>query len=209
MKQRGILTVVSGFSGVGKGTMVAELLKKYPQQYAVSVSATTRAPRVGERDGVHYFFLTDEKFQEMIAEDQLLEYAGYVSKYYGTPKEYVMNKLDQGIHVILEIEIQGAMKIKEQFPDTLMVFIIPPSAAILRERLEGRGTETAEVIEARLRRAAEEAEGMDAYEYVITNDVLAESVEELHRLIQSNSNATFRNLTKIQNMKEEIQNFAK
>jgi len=209
MKQRGILTVVSGFSGVGKGTMVAELLKKYPQQYAVSVSATTRAPRVGERDGVHYFFLTDEKFQEMIAEDQLLEYAGYVSKYYGTPKEYVMNKLDQGIHVILEIEMQGAMKIKEQFPDTLMVFIIPPSAAILRERLEGRGTETAEVIEARLRRAAEEAEGMDAYEYVITNDVLAESVEELHRLIQSNSNATFRNLTKIQNMKEEIQNFAK
>ena len=160
MNQRGILVVVSGFSGSGKGTLMKALLEKY-DNYALSISATTRQPRAGEENGREYFFVTKEQFQEMIREDQLIEYAQYVDNYYGTPKAYVEKQMDAGKDVILEIEIQGALKVKEQFPETLLVFIMPPSAEELKRRLVGRGTETEEVIQSRLERAVKESGGIE------------------------------------------------
>ena len=156
MNQRGILIVVSGFSGAGKGTLMKELMKRYEETYALSVSATTRNPREGEVDGREYFFKTTEEFEKMIAKEELIEYARYVENYYGTPRTYVEQQLEAGKDVILEIEIQGALKVKERFPDTLLLFVTPPSAKELRRRLVGRGTETMEVIESRLERAVEE-----------------------------------------------------
>ena len=157
---KGVLTVVSGFSGAGKGTVMKRLLEKY-ENYALSISVTTRKPREGERDGIEYFFRTREEVEAMIQEDQLLEHAEYVGNYYGTPRFYVEDMLSQGKNVILEIEIQGAMKIKEKIPEAVLVFVTPPTIEELRSRLTGRGTETADVIASRLRRAAEESEGMN------------------------------------------------
>lgn len=185
MKHRGILVVVSGFSGAGKGTLMKELLRQYPERYALSVSATTRSPRKGEQDGREYFFKTKEEFERLIGEDALIEYARYVDNYYGTPKAYVEEQLAAGKDVILEIEIQGALKVKEQRPDTLLLFVAPPSAPVLKERLTGRGTETMDVIESRLRRACEEAEGMESYDYLMINDELQECVELMHSVIQA------------------------
>lgn len=154
MKEKGILIVVSGFSGSGKGTIMRELLKKY-DNYALSVSATTRVPRPGEEEGREYFFKSTEEFEKMIAKDELIEYARYVDNYYGTPRVYVEEQLEAGKDVVLEIEIQGALKVKEKFPDTLLLFVTPPSAQELRSRLVGRGTETMDVIEYRMSRAKE------------------------------------------------------
>ena len=164
LEKKGILVVVSGFSGSGKGTIMKELLKKYPEQYALSISATTRQPREGETDGVEYFFKETKEFEQMIADGELLEYAQYVDNYYGTPKAYVEKQLADGKDVILEIEIQGALKVKKQFPQTLLLFVTPPSAEILKERLIGRGTEDMEIINKRLSRACEEAEGIENYD---------------------------------------------
>ena len=133
-KKKGILIVVSGFSGAGKGTLMKRLLEDY-DDYALSVSATTRSPRPGEEDGREYFFKSVEEFEKMIAQDELIEYAKYVNNYYGTPKEYVMQQLEEGKDVILEIEIQGALKVKEKYPDTLLLFVTPPGARELKERL--------------------------------------------------------------------------
>ena len=174
MKRRGILIVVSGFAGSGKGTLMKELLAQF-DNYALSISATTRKPRGTEVHGVGYFFKTTEEFEKMIAQDELIEYANYVGNYYGTPKAYVEEQLENGKDVILEIEIQGALKVKEQFPETLLLFVTPPNAKILKERLVGRGTETMEVIEKRMRRAAEEAEGIPAYDYILIKDDLDEN----------------------------------
>lgn len=146
MADSGLLIVISGFSGSGKGTIMKELIRRYPEKYALSISATTRQPREGEQDGREYFFKTKEEFLSMIEHNELLEHAQYVGNYYGTPKAYVQQQLQAHKHVILEIEIQGALKIKEQFPQTLLLFVTPPSAEILKERLTGRGTETEEVI---------------------------------------------------------------
>ena len=153
MADSGLLIVISGFSGSGKGTIMKELIRRYPEKYALSISATTRQPREGEQDGREYFFKTKEEFLSMIEHNELLEHAQYVGNYYGTPKAYVQQQLQAHKHVILEIEIQGALKIKEQFPQTLLLFVTPPSAEILKERLTGRGTETEEVIHSRLSRA--------------------------------------------------------
>ncbi|MDY3714527.1 MAG: guanylate kinase, partial [Blautia sp.] len=136
MSDRGMLAVVSGFSGAGKGTLMKRLLEKY-DCYALSVSATTRAPRDGEEHGREYFFHTKEEFEELILQDALIEYAKYVDNYYGTPKSYVEKQLEAGKDVILEIEIQGALKVKEKLPDTLLLFVTPPSAEELKRRLEG------------------------------------------------------------------------
>nr|WP_296262869.1 guanylate kinase [uncultured Merdimonas sp.] len=204
MDKKGILIVVSGFSGAGKGTIMKELLKKYEQKYALSVSATTRAPRPGETEGREYFFRSVEEFEKMIAKEELIEYAKYVDNYYGTPRAYVEEQLDAGKDVILEIEIQGALKVKEKFPQTLLLFVTPPSAAELKRRLVGRGTETPEVIENRMNRAAQEAEYMERYDYLIVNDVLEECVEEMHQIIQGEHRRGFRNITFMEQMKEEL-----
>ena len=203
MDERGILIVVSGFSGSGKGTIMNEIMRKY-DNYALSVSATTRNPRPGETDGKEYFFKTVEEFEKMIAKDELIEYARYVDNYYGTPRAYVEEQLDAGKDGILEIEFQGALKVKEKFPDTLLLFVTPPTAEELRRRLVGRGTETMDVIDFRMKRAKEEALGMDRYDYLIINDVLEDCVREMHQIIQGEHRRSFRNRTFIEHMKEEL-----
>lgn len=203
MDHQGILVVVSGFSGAGKGTLMKELLKRY-DNYALSISATTRAPREGEKDGKEYFFVSKEQFEKMRDEQKLIEYTQYVNHYYGTPKEYVEQKMAEGKDVILEIEIQGALKVKKRFPDALLLFVTPPSAEELRKRLVGRGTETLEVINARLARAAEEASGMEAYDYLLVNDDLDRCVEEMHNLIQLQHRKTCYHLDFLSRMREEL-----
>lgn len=203
MSEQGILVVVSGFSGAGKGTLIKAMLEKH-HNYALSISATTRAPRQGEEDGREYFFVTREKFEEMIREGQLIEYAQYVENYYGTPRQYVFQQMADGKDVILEIEIQGALKIKERFPDALLLFVMPPSADELKRRLVGRGTETMEVIDQRLHRAAEEAEGMTSYDYILINDKVDTCVDAMHQLIQAQHRRVSGNLDFIQQMKSEL-----
>ena len=203
MSEQGILVVVSGFSGAGKGTLIKAMLEKH-HNYAFSISATTRAPRQGEEDGREYFFVTREKFEEMIREGQLIEYAQYVENYYGTPRQYVFQQMADGKDVILEIEIQGALKIKERFPDALLLFVMPPSADELKRRLVGRGTETMEVIDQRLHRAAEEAEGMTSYDYILINDKVDTCVDAMHQLIQAQHRRVSGNLDFIQQMKSEL-----
>ena len=200
---KGILTVLSGFSGAGKGTAMKRLMEKY-DDYALSISATTRNPREGEVDGREYFFKATEEFEKMIAQDELIEYARYVNHYYGTPRSYVEEQLENGKDVILEIEIQGALKVKEKFPDTLLVFITPPSAKELRRRLIGRGTESMEVIEQRLARAKEEAEGIDDYDCLIVNDDLESCVDDLHSVIQNEKKKVARNGEFISKIRKEL-----
>lgn len=185
--ERGKLIVVSGFSGAGKGTLMNALMERY-DNYALSVSATTRKPRAGEIEGVSYFFKTDGEFREMIEREELIEYAGYVGHYYGTPKAFVEENLNAGKDVFLEIEIQGAMKIKQKYPDAVLMFITPPSAKELRARLTKRGTESPETINARLKRATEEAEGVEAYDYIVVNDNLQDCVETVDRIVKSEHN---------------------
>ena len=183
MNKKGIIAIISGFSGAGKGTVVEQLTKRYG--YAVSISATTRKPREGEKEGVSYFYKTKEEFEQMIERDELIEYAKYVENYYGTPKEYVLSQIDQGKDVLLEIEMQVALKVKEKFPEVSLIFITPPSAEELRSRLVNRGTESIEVINKRMARAKEECAYMKDYDYIVVNDELEECVEQMHRLLQS------------------------
>ncbi|BFL47287.1 guanylate kinase [Lactonifactor longoviformis] len=208
MSKKGVLVVVSGFSGAGKGTLMRALMNRY-MNYALSVSATTRAPREGEEDGREYFFKTREEFEQLIKEDALIEYAQYVGNYYGTPKAYVEKELESGRDVILEIEIQGALKVKEKIPDALLLFVAPPSAGELKRRLVGRGTETPEVIGSRLQRAAEEAEGMERYDYLLINDELEQCVEEMHQVIQSQHHKVSENLSLIKQIGNELKVFMK
>ncbi len=203
MNRQGILIVVSGFSGSGKGTIMKELLKRY-DNYALSISATTRKPREGEAEGREYFFKTREEFEKMIAKDELIEYARYVNNYYGTPKAYVEEQLAAGRDVILEIELQGALKIKDRFPDALLLFVTPPSAKELKRRLVSRGTETAEVIEQRMKRAVEESEGMESYDYYVINDVLDTCVEDVHRIICAEHSRSMRNQGFAKQIKREL-----
>ena len=183
MSDRGVLTVISGFSGAGKGTVVKQLLQEY--DYGLSISATTRSPREGEQDGREYFFKTKEEFEKMIREHQLIEYAQYVGNYDGTPKEYVVQQLEQGKDVILEIEMQGALRVREILPEVNLIFLTPPTVDELERRLVSRGTETAEVIRERMARAKEESAYMKEYDYVVINDDLDECVENVHQLIRS------------------------
>lgn len=206
MKNHGILVVVSGFSGAGKGTLMKALVSRY-SNYALSISATTRQPREREQQGKEYFFVTRESFEDMIAKDQLIEYASYVDNFYGTPKEYVSSQMAAGKDVILEIEIQGALKIKEKFPEALLLFVLPPSASVLKHRLVGRGTESMEVIEARLHRALEEAQGMSSYDYILVNDDLHTCVEEMHHLIQAQHNKVESNRDFIEQIRQELTQF--
>lgn len=208
MGKNGLLIVISGFSGAGKGTLVKALLQKY-DDYALSISMTTRAPREGERDGVEYFFSTREKFEETIEQDGLIEYASYCGNYYGTPRAYVEEQMARGKNVILEIEIQGALKIKKKYPESLLIFVTPPSACELKLRLERRGTESAEMIAKRLARAAEESEGIESYDYIVVNDDLEVCVKELHELVDAARRAPVRSQELINEIREELQGFRK
>ena len=208
MANRGILVVVSGFSGAGKGTLMKRLMEKY-DNYALSVSATTREPRPGEEHGREYFFHTKKEFEELILEDALIEYAQYVDNYYGTPKAYVEKQLNMGKDVILEIEIQGALKVKKKMPNTLLLFVTPPNAEELKHRLINRGTESLEVIESRLSRASEEAKGMSEYDYILVNDVIEECVDNMHSIIQSQHDAVKNRQEFIKEITEEIAVFKK
>ena len=204
MKRKGILIVVSGFSGAGKGTLMKRLLSTY-DNYALSVSMTTRSPRQGEENGREYFFVSRDAFEEKIGQDGLIEYACYCDNYYGTPREYVEKQLEDGKDVILEIEIQGALKVKEKFPTALLLFVMPPTVEELKRRLEGRGTESAEVIAKRLKRASEEAEGIENYDYIVINDNLEVCVQEMHSLIEAAHNTPDRIQNFIQNMRKELE----
>ena len=167
------------------------------------------SPRPPEVDGREYFFKAREEFEQMIEHDELVEYAQYVGNYYGTPKEYVFSNLKAGKDVLLEIEIQGALKVKEKFPDTLLMFVTPPSAEELKNRLVGRGTEEMSVIESRLSRAVEEAQGIEAYDYLIVNDKLDECVEEVHSIIHNEHFRVSRNLSAIYDMRHQLTAFSK
>ena len=203
MNQKGIIIVVSGFSGAGKGTVMKALTARY-DKYALSVSATTRNPRPGEENGREYFFVSNEEFEKLIKENGLIEHAGYVDHYYGTPREFVEDQLDAGKDVILEIEIQGALQIKEQYPEAVLLFIMPPSAKELKKRLTGRGTETEEVIAQRLKRAREESVGIEKYDYIVVNDDLDECVEQVHDIISAAHMAPSRNLDFINTIRNEL-----
>ena len=207
MKKRGVLVIVSGFSGAGKGTVMKGLMEKY-DDYALSISATTRAPREGEINGVHYFYKTVEEFEKMIEQNELIEYAQYVGNYYGTPREYVETQLDAGKNVILEIELQGAMKVKELIKDVVLILITPPSAAELKARLVGRGTEDMDTINARLSRAVEESVFMDKYDYLLINDKLDVCIDELHGIIQSERSKADRNVETINIIREDLKVFS-
>ena len=218
MSEKGILVVVSGFSGAGKGTIMKRLMEKDGDSYALSISATTRAPRTGERNGIEYFFKSVEEFEAMIAKEELIEYAQYGGNYYGTPKAYVEEQLSAGKNVILEIEIQRALKIKEKFPDTKLLFVTAPSATELKNRLVGRGTEPMDVISARLSRACEESQGIENYDYLVVNDELEDSVNNVDFIIRSersmNTEAVSdkliaNNIDFINNMRKELTGFSK
>lgn len=208
MKRKGILIVVSGFSGAGKGTLMKRLVHSY-DNYALSVSMTTRSPRPGEAEGKEYFYVTRQEFEHQIENDGLVEYASYCDNYYGTPREYVERQLEKGRDVILEIEIQGALKIKEKFPTALLLFVMPPNAEELKRRLEGRGTESPEVIAQRLGRATEEAEGIENYDYIIINDKLEECVKEMHALVEAAHKTPDRNVEFINKMRKELEAYVK
>lgn len=206
MEKQGVLAVISGFSGAGKGTVMKALLERH-DNYALSISATTRSPREGEVDGREYFFKTKEEFEQMIAGDELVEYAQYVGNYYGTPRAYVQASLEAGKDVLLEIEIQGAKKVREKFPEAVLVFITPPDAEELKRRLTGRGTESAEKIAARLSRAAQEASQMEDYDFILVNDTVDSCVEELHRLISTMHLRVGNRRPLIEKIKEEMKQF--
>lgn len=207
MSRQGLLIVISGFSGAGKGTVVKELQKK--DKYSLSVSATTRSPRIGEEHGREYFFLTTDEFESMIEGGELIEWAQYVKHYYGTPREYVEKELKAGNHVILEIEIQGALKIKEQYPDALLLFLTPPTAACLMDRLTGRGTESKEVIDARMARSFEEVEFMKDYDYLVINDELKACVEQVEAIVRNEESRMSRNQEFVDRMQKELTVYSK
>ena len=207
MEREGILVVISGFAGAGKGTVVKGLMERY-DDYALSVSMTTRKPRPGEEDGKAYFFVDKQKFEETSAEGGLIEYAQYCDNYYGTPKAYVEEQLSKGKDVILEIEIQGALQIRKIFPTALLIFVTPPSAQILKERLLGRGTETPEVVKQRMDRAAQEADGMGEYDYILVNDTVDKAISDAHAIITAAHARPSRNTALMKSINDALDKMA-
>lgn len=208
-QKKGLVVVLSGFSGAGKGTIMKHLLNKYPGMYNLSISATTRGKRQGEEEGREYFFKTREEFDRMVANNEFLEHATFNGNSYGTPKAYVQKLIDEGKDVILEIEVNGALQVKKIFPDALLLFVTPPSAAELKNRLVGRGTETADVVAQRLSISSKESLLMPKYDYLVINDQIDESVERVHMIIQSAHYATKANSAQIAELQEELKAFSK
>lgn len=200
MKKKGSLIVISGFSGAGKGTVAKRLVRDYG--YSLSISATTRNPREGEVDGVDYYFKSEADFKNLIDYNGFIEYARYVDNYYGTPRAFVEKELEAGNNVILEIEVQGALNIKSQYPDAILIFITAPSVEALKERLIGRGTEEEAVVAKRMKRASEEALEMENYEYIVVNDVLDECVLDVHSIVISRRCELKQNLEFIEETKK-------
>lgn len=184
-QQRGLLIILSGPSGVGKGTVRAAIFKNNPFNYVYSVSATTRSKRPGEKDGVDYHFVTRAQFEQYIEEDALLEYAEYVGNFYGTPIQKIEENLAAGNDVFLEIEVQGALKVRERMPEGIFIFLAPPNLAELESRITGRGTDCAEVIIERMQMAKDEIEMMQHYDYVVVNDTVENAVNKVNAIIQS------------------------
>ena len=208
MEKKGLLAVVSGFAGSGKGSAMKGLVAKYPEEYMLSVSETTRSPRPGEVQGREYFFVSDEEFEAHVREDALIEHAGYVGHYYGTPRRPVEEAIHAGQSVLLEIEIQGALQIKEKFPEAVLLFLSPPSAEILRQRLVGRGTEDEATVQKRLSRAAEEAKGIGSYDYLVINDDLSVCIEEIHQILTAERCKVSRNQETVERLQREVGEFA-
>ena len=202
MTKRGLLIVLSGPSGVGKGTVRAAIFSKGEQKFVYSISATTRKPRTGETDGVDYFFKTREEFEQMIQNKQLLEYAEYVGNYYGTPLEYVENTLATGKDVFLEIDVQGAIQVRELMPEGVFIFLTPPNLNELESRIVNRGTDSDEVIAKRMKTAREESELMKYYDYSVVNDTVDNAVQKIEAIIQTEHLRIIRNLDTIEELEE-------
>jgi guanylate kinase len=183
MQEKGLLIVLSGPSGVGKGTVRKEIFSQEDTSFEYSISMTTRSPREGEVDGVDYFFKSREEFERLIEQGKLLEYAEFVGNYYGTPVDYVRETLDRGKDVFLEIEVQGARQVREKFPDGLFIFLMPPSLSELKNRIVTRGTETEDIINNRLNVAKEEIEMMHLYDYVVENDQIECACERIKAIV--------------------------
>lgn len=204
MSERGLLIVLSGPSGVGKGTVRKAIFESDDNDFQYSVSMTTRNKREGEIEGVDYYFRTREEFEALIEAGEMLEYAEYVGNYYGTPLSYVQKTLDQGKDVFLEIEVQGAKQVKEKVPDGVFIFLTPPDLAELRLRITGRGTDSAEVIDERMRVAREEIEMMALYDYAVVNDEVSKAVQRIREIISSEHFRVDRVIGKYIKMLEEL-----
>ena len=199
MKRRGLLLVVSGPSGAGKGTICKELLNRRGDSITVSVSATTRSPRAGEVEGVNYFFLEKEKFVDMVAAGEFLEHAQVYDNFYGTPMKFVMDELVAGRNVLLEIDIQGAMQVREKYPEGVYIFVLPPSMKELKNRIIGRGSETAESLEKRFSSAFSEIDYIKKYDYYIINDKVEKATDTLVSIIDAESHRVVDNIEELIN----------
>lgn len=202
MKREGMLVIISGPSGSGKGTVVKELVKQ--DCFALSVSATTRAPRPGEVEGIHYYFYDKQTFENMKQQNELLEWAEFCGNYYGTPKKYVLKQMAEQKNVILEIEVQGALQIKKIYPDCILIFMIPPNAKELQKRLTERGTEDKQTIDSRMNRAIEEMEFIPQYDYIVINDTVEKAAKAIDSIVKAESMKSSRNLEIKQQFKGEI-----
>ena len=203
MNKKGLLVIVSGPSGAGKGTVVSELIKN--QSYALSTSITTRQAREGEIDGVHYFFRDTKTFEKMIEKNELLEYAEFCGNYYGTPMFYVEEQLEQGKNVILEIEVQGALQVKERYEDAILIFLTPHNIVELRRRLENRATETEEKINMRMKRAREEIKVIDKYDYIVINNIVEEAVNNINNIVETEKMSAKRHIDLINTFLEGVE----
>ncbi len=191
MFDKGILLIISGPSGAGKGTVVNELMKD--DRFCLSVSVTTRRPRPGEKEGSSYYFRTEAEFKKLIEQGELLEYALFCGNFYGTPIKFVEEKLAEGKNVILEIEVQGAIQVKERYPDAVLIFLTPDSISALEDRLRGRGTENDDVIAMRLRRAREEVKLIQKYDYIVLNDLVRNATSQINKIVDTEKYAAERN----------------
>lgn len=206
-EKRGFIVVLSGFSGAGKGTIMKRIMKTHGTEYALSISATTRKKREGEKEGREYFFKTREEFDKMIENDEFLEYATFNGNSYGTMNSFVDDMVNSGKDIILEIEVQGALQVKEKYPDALLLFVMTPDADELKHRLISRGTEDDEAISSRLIISIEEASLIEQYDYVIINDHVDSACNQVHSIIQAEHCKTVNNTDLIETMKNDLLKF--